>query len=178
MNNKGFTLVELLGVVVILAIVLGVSGVTITGVITNSKYKTLDALVDTASDFVSDQWRIKKIDPNTMTDAFKDVMGSYRLGVDNFVQINNNTHKTLIDEMGFSVEDVKKVNIKINSNGTSCVVVTELSLDSRLYNTKHWNKVDYSGGLVVIPNNDNNENYYSKHCDINEVNTLLSRYNG
>ena len=46
MNNNGFTLVELLATLVILAIIMGIGGFTITNVIENSKKKDYDLLIE------------------------------------------------------------------------------------------------------------------------------------
>lgn len=52
MNNKGFTLVELLGVIVILAIIVGLGTIGVVGILSNTKEKTNDlndrALLDAA----------------------------------------------------------------------------------------------------------------------------------
>lgn len=44
-NNKGFTLVELLGTIIILAIVLSITGYAITGVITSARQKNYELLI-------------------------------------------------------------------------------------------------------------------------------------
>lgn len=46
MNNKGFTLVELLGTIVILAIIVGVSSYSIITVLSNAKKKNYELLID------------------------------------------------------------------------------------------------------------------------------------
>ena len=46
MNNKGFTLVELLGTIVILAIIVGISSYSIITVLNNTKKKNYQFLVD------------------------------------------------------------------------------------------------------------------------------------
>ena len=50
MNKKGFTLVELLAVLVILAIVLGITIVSVSGIFNNAKKKSEDAFVATIKD--------------------------------------------------------------------------------------------------------------------------------
>ena len=45
MNNRGFTLVELLATIIILAIVIGIGSLSVTAIINNSKQKNFDILV-------------------------------------------------------------------------------------------------------------------------------------
>lgn len=50
MNNKGFTLVELLAMIVILGIIMGIAFVSVNGGFKNAKDKTEDVFVDTIKD--------------------------------------------------------------------------------------------------------------------------------
>lgn len=55
LNRKGFTLVELLAVIVILAIVVGITMMTILPTLSNSKSKSLDVAVETIKRYIQDQ---------------------------------------------------------------------------------------------------------------------------
>ena len=55
LNRKGFTLVELLAVIVILAIVVGITMVTILPTLENSRKKAFDTAVETISNYIQDQ---------------------------------------------------------------------------------------------------------------------------
>jgi len=55
LNRKGFTLVELLAVIVILAIVVGITLVTILPTLENSRRKSFDVAVETIRNYIQDQ---------------------------------------------------------------------------------------------------------------------------
>ena len=76
LNNKGFTLVELLAVIIILAIVVGISIPSITNIINDSKNNSLGVAVDAAADYLTDQYSYMNIDYNTATTAFTGAFGS------------------------------------------------------------------------------------------------------
>ena len=55
LNRKGFTLVELLAVIVILAIVVGIALVTVLPTLDKSKQKSFEVAVDTIRVYIQDQ---------------------------------------------------------------------------------------------------------------------------
>ena len=55
LNRKGFTLVELLAVIVILAIVVGIALVTILPTLENSRQKSFDVAVDSIVTYINEQ---------------------------------------------------------------------------------------------------------------------------
>ena len=55
LNRKGFTLVELLAVIVILAIVVGITMVTILPTLENSRRKSFDVAVDAIKTYIQEQ---------------------------------------------------------------------------------------------------------------------------
>ena len=55
LNRKGFTLVELLAVIVILAIVVGIALVTILPTLENSRKKSFDVAVDSIVTYINEQ---------------------------------------------------------------------------------------------------------------------------
>lgn len=174
-DNKGFTLIELLSVIVILAIVVGIVIPVSNKVISDSKHKALGVMVDSAEKFVADQWQIKKTDPDTMTDKFKNKMSSYKAG-DGWVnlKVSNANDKALIEEMGIPSEDVTMVDFMIDKDNIACVVIVKIPSDSGIFNSEYWKKVKVDNEKVLIPK-DNNDRYYSKCCIEDEVYELLNK---
>ena len=62
LNRKGFTLVELLAVIVILAIVVGIALTTILPTLKNSRQKAFDLTANTAAEFLEKQYQLQLID--------------------------------------------------------------------------------------------------------------------
>ena len=58
LNRKGFTLVELLAVIVILAIVVGITLVTVLPTLKQSRQKAFELTADTAADYVEKQYQL------------------------------------------------------------------------------------------------------------------------
>ena len=159
LNRKGFTLVELLGVVVILSIVVGVSIPIANNIISKSRYRALGSIVDEAEDFISDQWKLKKYSPDTMNGEFKDIVDN--LQTNEFLPLNVTDNKEIIEAMGISTNDVTSVKVMVDSDGIPCVVITEIPENSKLFNPTYWTKVNNK----IIPVDADNYSYYSKCCD-------------
>lgn len=61
LNRKGFTLVELLAVIVILAIVVGITLVTVLPTIKKSRERSFQLTADTAADYYDKNWQLYSI---------------------------------------------------------------------------------------------------------------------
>ena len=67
LNRKGFTLVELLAVIVILAIVVGITLVTVLPTLKQSRQKAFELTAQTASDYYEKQYQLYLVgDPATI----------------------------------------------------------------------------------------------------------------
>ncbi len=65
LNRKGFTLVELLAVIVILAIVVGIALTTVLPTLKKSRQNAFELTADTAADFFEKQYSLYLIGENT-----------------------------------------------------------------------------------------------------------------
>ncbi len=80
LNRKGFTLVELLAVIVILAIVVGIALTTVLPTLKKSRQNAFDLTANTAADYFEKQYSLYLIGENT-----------YEFTTDNLTKTNNMT---------------------------------------------------------------------------------------
>ena len=124
LNRKGFTLVELLAVIIILAIVVGISIPAITSVINNSKNSALGVATESAYDYLRDQYDIYNIDPSSASSLVKKIIGA----TDGTLTI---TDAAELEALGFKTENVDTVIAKVahdasNNTAQICVTVTKI----------------------------------------------------
>ena len=136
LNRKGFTLVELLAVIIILAIVVGISIPAITSIINGSKNSALGVAVDSAADYLRDQFDIYNIDTTTAGPGFVSYMTDTTTGVGKNKTITS--ADDLFTEMGFDDKKVSAVEICVTATGSIYVSVTQIPTTSDYYTTEHW----------------------------------------
>ena len=145
LNNKGFTLVELLAVIIILAIVVGISIPAITNVLSDSKNNALGVATDAAEKYIGDQYSLMSIDASMADAAFKKIVTGY--GTQTITLYTTSTtlsdtelknQQNFIKAMGFQLEDVSQVQIKIKSDDSVCVTVKKIPKTSKYYTTEYW----------------------------------------
>ena len=136
LNNKGFTLVELLAVIIILAIVVGISIPAITNVINDSKNNALGVAVNAAEDYLRDQYALMQL--GSASEAFKkNISGPINpFSID--TRTANGNMIELLNAMGFSKKDILGLAFSIKDNGEVCVRVQALRPESQFYSTKYW----------------------------------------
>ena len=129
LNRKGFTLVELLAVIIILAIVVGISIPAITNIINDSKNNALGTATNAAEKFISDQYAFMQVDNTNVNSAF---LSAYNNGT---ITVSD----ALIEAMGFQTKDVNTVTVTLDTEtGKACVSVTEIPTSSQYFTTKYW----------------------------------------
>lgn len=131
LNNKGFTLVELLAVIIILAIVVGLTIPSILSTVDSSKKKSASAITESASQWIADQYSILAIEPASVNSAFTGVCGSTGSSCLTASYKATKTSdafsapaKAFLDTVGIKVADIDSFEVKINSNGSACFKMT------------------------------------------------------
>ena len=139
LNNKGFTLVELLAVIIILAIVVGISIPAITNVINNSKNNSLGVAVDSAEKFASEQYALMSVDASLADPAFKAIItGLVATDTTKTLKSATATDAALLKAMGFDPTNVTELTMKITTTGDVCITMTKIPTASQYYTTAYW----------------------------------------
>ena len=87
LNRKGFTLVELLAVIVILAIVVGITLVTVLPTLKESRQEAFDLTAQTAADYLEKEYQLYAVGqtsniPSEIMTAFDDLSAGTKTTID------------------------------------------------------------------------------------------------
>lgn len=80
LNRKGFTLVELLAVIVILAIVVGITMVTILPTLESSRKKAFDTAVGSITEYIQKQKEMSLLSSDLRNDGYNEEVGKASSG--------------------------------------------------------------------------------------------------
>ena len=137
LNRKGFTLVELLAVIVILAIVVGIAIPSVSGIINGSKNSAMGTAAATAADYLADQFGYY----NTLTSSADDTFVSKFTGanIGKYVTLEKGTDDAMLEAMGLKPANVTTVKACVDADGKSYVEFTKIPTNSEYYTTTYWN---------------------------------------
>lgn len=127
LNRKGFTLVELLAVIVILAIVVGITLVTVLPTIKEARQEAFDVTAETAAEYFTKQYELNIVGQTTNITTFPST---------------NATATSLNNENDYTQAGIKKGNYTsakwyITSSGKACVVLVAAA-------TGDYNNIEYT----------------------------------
>lgn len=137
LNRKGFTLVELLAVIVILAIVVGITLVTVLPTLKKSRQEAFNVTAQTAADFLEKQYQLSLI--GTATSGNTLVIGKGNFGS------KDEPHTITNDEYaaaGLKANNYSAGTWYINGDtGRACVKLTRST-------EGEYNDADENGGVA------------------------------
>lgn len=137
LNRKGFTLVELLAVIVILAIVVGITLVTVLPTLKKSRQEAFNLTAQTAADYLEKQYQLSLIGTNISG-------GTLEIAKENF-GTKDNPHS--ISAAEYTSAGLKSSNYSAGTwyidtlTGRACVQLTRST-------TGEYNDADANGGIA------------------------------
>ena len=123
LNRKGFTLVELLAVIVILAIVVGITLVTVLPTLKQSRQRAFELTADTAADYVEKQYQLYVLGSDISGDVLEIAVGDF--GIDSsHTMVDDDYKKAGLKADNYVREGSQAGTWSINSGtGRACVIL-------------------------------------------------------
>ena len=129
LNRKGFTLVELLAVIIILAIVVGITIPAVLNTINSSRKQAAQTATDIAANWIAEQYTILSISPSDANSAWSGICGANGSGCANktiTMSSASAAETAFVEGSGFKTADVGTLVITLTTgnSGKACVTLT------------------------------------------------------
>lgn len=123
LNRKGFTLVELLAVIIILAIVVGITVPAVLTTVDKAKKEAFQTAADSAADWFDRQYQSYLIGDETISVVDTNYKSACVDATTGTVKASCSDTGNLIVSAGLKTTNVSKIEAKL-SNGRYCVTIT------------------------------------------------------
>ena len=149
-NNKGFTLVELLAVIIILAIVVGITIPAVLTMVDSAREKAGEDGAAVVADWVDKQYGLVSIGFGSADTIFTTVCGSTGASCASTTGVtlasSNTNFNTFVTTAGLKISDINEITIKVDStSGRSCITI-EPKQGGNFYVNRNGDGQSYNGG--------------------------------
>ena len=124
-NKKGFTLVELLAVIIILAIVVGITIPAIMTTVGNARQSAFNSAAQSCADFIERQYNVYLVDKNDpgLNTNLKGLLDSAStLNTNKISNAAQSLGASLVEACGLKSTNIASAKFKLN-NGRVCIIL-------------------------------------------------------